>query len=200
MRVEAGLGGPSQDRRKYGTPGVRRLFGAGVALCLGTEGLTLRQMGAMAEGFDAVEAAMDDPGPYRSLIHDDLLNASQTVDIGDTLFLVDFEQAKVGHALLDFAKPMIGKFEVDETRRVWGRQCPGFPLELPTRYRELPEATITLPDRYWHLGAVLIHGATQLIGRMAAWDPARPEMAVDRSARPAATPFTTSRSTCGVSG
>ena len=175
MRSEAGLGSRSDDRRKYGAPGARRLFHAGAALCLATEGLSHRQTAALAREFETIEAMVVAPADYLALIHDDLANARQTFDTDEAMFLLDFEQAKYSHALLDFVKPMIGKFEVDEVQNVSMWQCPAFPLDLPSRYREILAADFgrSLPAWDANLAAALVYGAMGLVGRMAAWDPRR---------------------------
>lgn len=175
LRMRAGLGSRSEDRRKYGAPGVRRLFQAGAALCLATEGRSHRQVAALAREFETVEAMMVAPGDYLVLIHDDLANARQTFHAGEAMYLLDFEQAKYSHALLDFVKPMIGKFEVDEVRGISGWQCPAFPIDLPARYRILmaEEHGRSPPEWDENLAAALIYGAVGLVGRMAAWDSRR---------------------------
>ncbi len=177
LRYASGLGTRQDDWRKYGIPGTVRLFHAGAALCLSFENRQQRDIGALAKDLAQVEAMIAAPGAHLALVHDDLANARQTFDAGEQLYFLDFEQAKFSHALLDFAKPMIGKFEVDDRINVTRWQCPGFPPELPAQYRAvmLDEFGQSFPDGEWNvqLAASLIFGALGLVGRMAAWDPRR---------------------------
>lgn len=177
LRRAMGLGDLQDDWRKYGIPGSRRLFHAGAALCLACEQRYQRDIGALARELAEVEAMITAPGDYLTLVHDDLANARQTYDTGARLYLLDFEQAKFSHALLDFAKPMIGKFEVDDRTNVTSWQCPAFPLALAAHYRDVLRTDFgrTYPDSGWtrNLAAALIFGAMGLVGRMASWDPRR---------------------------
>lgn len=77
--------------------------------------------------------AMDDPD-WRALIHDDLANARQCIERDGSLWLLDFEVAKPGHALRDLARVMLGKYERDleNGRMVWIN--PGLPLSAIDAY------------------------------------------------------------------
>jgi hypothetical protein len=49
--------------------------------------------------------------------------------------LLDFENARYAHALLDIAKVLVGKFERDLDTREMVYQCPGFDPSLADHYR-----------------------------------------------------------------
>lgn len=178
LRTALGMGDARDDRRKYGAPGMMRLYQAGVARCLLMEGMGFRTMAALARELEQVEGMIDSPDGFHALIHDDLSNARQTFEVGTRLVLLDWEQAKYGHALLDFVKPMVGKFEVELDSGISGWQCPGFPVALPEEYRRLlaRDHGVAFDDAQWsaHLAAALIFGALALVGRMTVWDPRRP--------------------------
>jgi len=177
LRMEMELGDARDDRRKYGLPGMMRLYQAGTARCLAMEGMGFRTMAALARELEQVEQMISDPGEFRALIHDDLSNARQTFDTGDRLALLDWEQAKYGHALLDFVKPMVGKFEIELETGISAWQCPCFPIALPHDYRRqlARDYGMAFDDAEWNanLSAALIFGSLALIGRMMAWDSRR---------------------------
>jgi aminoglycoside phosphotransferase (APT) family kinase protein len=134
-------------------------------------------MAALAQELEDVQRMIAQPGPFAALIHDDLSNARQTFEVEGRLMLLDWEQAKFGHALLDFVKPMVGKIEVELDTGISAWQCPGFPIALPDAYRRLlaRDHAVALGDADWdaNLSAALIFGALALAGRLVVWDPRR---------------------------
>ncbi|MEA2720548.1 MAG: hypothetical protein QOJ39_2412 [Candidatus Eremiobacteraeota bacterium] len=168
-RAALGLAG---DRRRYGTPAqASRVERAARAV--------LRESGALgvARELDDVLACIADPGAFRTVVHDDLGNARQTFEVGHALYLLDFEYAKVGHALLDLGKPMIGKFEVHLESGVYGWTCPRFPIELAGAYRaqRAQLGGTEFDDAAWRraLAASLLWTGLSLIGRLATLEPDR---------------------------
>ncbi|MEM7425267.1 MAG: hypothetical protein AAF441_04185, partial [Pseudomonadota bacterium] len=115
LRAGAGLPSPEEDVRRYGGPAYQSLFAMGRDFVLSRHELACvrHEAASLAAEFDAVRKRIADPGLFAALIHDDLGNARQTYEVGDALYLLDFETARWGHCLLDLTKPMLGKFERD---------------------------------------------------------------------------------------
>lgn len=110
------------------------------------------------------------PGPFETLIHDDLAHGRQTFLRDGTLLLIDFEHAQIGHALIDLARVVLGKMEAEmvssERRQIW--ISANFPLILADRYRAIlaREFDLRFDDEVWrsHLAAALVFGTLQVIG------------------------------------
>jgi hypothetical protein len=82
-----------------------------------------------------VVEAVETTGPWHAVIHDDIANHRQCPTRDGRLLLLDFENARYAHALLDIAKVLVGKFERDLDTREMVYQCPGFDPSLADHYR-----------------------------------------------------------------
>ena len=172
MRLLAGLGTPMEDRRRYGKPAYRFLYRAGMDFVL-----TRFEVSALRYNKSAIEAELmevarliDNPGPFLTFIHDDLGNARQTFEVDDKLLLLDFEYSKYSHALLDFAKPIMGKFEISLKSGVYAWTGSNFSLELIDHYRKFNEAVygIRIEPPVWQAAvtAAMTYAALTLVGRL----------------------------------
>lgn len=177
LRREMGLGGPDDDRRRYGGPAQAWRF---------DQGRDFLRRAARNRGV----APPDDPeldearafvtaceGPLRVFLHDDLGNARQTFEVGDELYLLDYEYARWGPAPLDLCKAMLGKFELslDDGSYLWN--VPGFGIDLAEEYRTaLAEAGGPEVDGAgWErsVALALAFHAVTLAGRLAHLEPDR---------------------------
>lgn len=165
LREELGL---REDVRRYGTPAEARRFELG---CAHFADRARRNALQLVRELDRAGALVDAPGPFTTLIHDDLGNARQTFEVGDAILLLDFEYAKSGHALRDFVKMIVGKYEDDLEHGVYTWTQPRFPRAIFDVYRSLlPQA---FDDALWreHCDAVLIYGTMLLVGRLMHLEP-----------------------------
>ena len=178
LRASAGLPAPADDRRRYGGPAQARRRAAGAAhlLALARLRAEVDADALAAELADAV-ARVESPGPFPALIHDDVANARQTFEVGDELYLLDFEYARYAHALLDLCKPMLGKFEMEVETGLYVWSCPGFGPGLADAYRAALREMhgTTFDDDAWTpaLAAALAASALALVGRLAELEPER---------------------------
>jgi hypothetical protein len=172
MRHEAGLGEVSDDTRRYGAVAQARRFEKGRAFVLEQRPSGRR---ALEAEIDSVRSQIDEPGSFRAFIHDDLANARQTFEVGDSLYLLDFEYSRYSHCLLDLCKPMIGKFEINLDTNTYVWTCPNFPLELASTYRRHLDNSYgwRFSDHLWEegLSVALIYTALTLIGRLVELEP-----------------------------
>lgn len=175
VRGEMGLDG---DRRRYGVPAERERFENGRRFIL--ESMAARWRGdraALARELDVVDLAVSDPGPFLALLHDDLGHGRQTYEVGGDLYLLDFEYAKPGHALLDFMKAIVGKLEVGPAG-VYAWTNPGFPRSMLATYRAVlaDEHGVTFADEAWELAvpAAIACAAVTLVGRINQMRPGQP--------------------------
>ncbi len=179
LREEAGLGRPDDDRRRYGKPAYQALYQLGTEFILTRyETTTFRYYkSAVATELQQVDHLISNPGPFLAFIHDDLGNARQTFEVGDKLYLLDFEYSKYSHALLDFAKPLMGKFEINLETGAYGWTGPHFPLALIDHYRQYTETTLGVEyeNHNWQeaTAAAMTYAALTLIGRLCRLEPNR---------------------------
>jgi hypothetical protein len=128
---------PDAHRGRYeGDAAVSRRFARGAAALGGwCDALAVAPAARVAGLLAAVEAAVAAPGPFHALIHDDLASARQCVVRDGRLLLLDWENAKYGHALRDVAKVLVGKFERHLETGEMLRVSPGMEPGMAARYR-----------------------------------------------------------------
>lgn len=180
MRKEAGLGGLMDDQRRYGLVKQMMRFDLGkealVKLISKREGDQLAL--TLADELCGIKERVENPRQFFSLIHDDLGNARQTFEVGNEIYLLDFEYSKYTHSLLEFGKLLIGKFEwtIETDICLWTN--PGFPLQLPLEYRRIMEkdSGIFYDDDEWNRGLAdaLIYWSICLLGRLTYMDEKQP--------------------------
>jgi hypothetical protein len=116
-------------------------------------------------------------GPLRVFLHDDLGSARQTFEVGDELFLLDYEYARWGPAPLDLCKAMLGKFEMSLADGSYRWNVLGFGPDLAAEYRAaLAEAGgPVVDDSGWDRAVALVLGfhALTLVGWLAHVEPDR---------------------------
>jgi hypothetical protein len=124
------------DGRYDGTTATAGRRAAGIDL-LGTwaTALGVADAPAVYALFEPVVGAVDAPGPWHACIHDDIANHRQCPTRGGRMLLLDFENARYAHALLDVAKVLVGKFERDLVAGDMVYACPGFEVSLAECYR-----------------------------------------------------------------
>jgi hypothetical protein len=179
LRTTAGLApDPAADHRRFGLPALHQLFQQGSSHVLHWAAPTGPVHLALGAELAHAQAAIATPGPWRTLIHDDLCNARQTFEVDDELYLLDFEWAKYSHALLDLGKPMLGKIERHLPTGTYLWNNPRFPPTLTTTYRaELAQLIgMAVPDATWDeaLAAAYVFHALGLIGRLLQLRPTQP--------------------------
>jgi hypothetical protein len=135
-RRRFGLDPDAADRRHDGTTAAVRRRASGSAL-IGTwaAALAVPEAEGLEELLDPVVEAVESPGRWHALIHDDLANHRQCRTRGGRTLLLDFENARYGHALLDLGKLLVGKFERDLVEGDMFHALPGFGATLAGRYR-----------------------------------------------------------------
>lgn len=159
VRAAAGLHDP--DPRPRSAARTLEAFRAGCAILADHASILL---GAPADTVTGMaEAALEDlgdPGPFRAFAHDDMADRRQCVVVAGRVLLVDFEAAKHTHALIDLAKPLIGKAERDTAAGVFTHNHPHLPASLAPAYRRAREAAdgLRVSDAVWErqLGSALI--------------------------------------------
>lgn len=183
LRSEAQLGDLDSDRRRYGKPAQRMRFALGRDYLVGKSAAqSARQSAAQSheqlrEELNAAAAEIESPGEFFAFTHDDLGNARQTFEVGDQLYLLDFEYAKAGHCLIDLCKPILGKFELslDSGAYLWTN--PNFPLAFAAAYRRRwqDETGLIIDDARWDnaLSCALVYHACTLVGRLMHLEPDR---------------------------
>lgn len=177
LRREMGLGGPEADRRRYGGPAQAWRFDEGrafLARAARSRGVPPPDDGELDEARALVTAC---EGPLRAFLHEDLGNARQTFEVGDELFLLDYEYARWGPAPLDLCKAMLGKFELSLDDGVYLWSVPGFEPDLAAEYRAaLAESGgPVVDDSTWDrsVALALAFHAVTLAGRLAHLEPDR---------------------------
>lgn len=131
-RAALGLG---DDLRYDGALAARHWYGRGTRAIAGwCEALGVMPAARMDDLAGRLAEAIDDPA-WTALLHEDLANARQCIQRDGSLWLIDLEAAKPGHALRDLARVMLGKYErdLDNGRMVWIN--PGFPPAIVAAYR-----------------------------------------------------------------
>lgn len=126
---------------------------------------------------DALEAAIlraqttiETPGPFTTLIHADIGAARQLTMQENEIAFMDFEHARIDHALLDLAVPVLGKIEQNlaTMQLVWTGQS--FDLSLCTAYRRARQdlGGYVGPDTEWqrNCSAALVYHALVFIGEL----------------------------------
>ena len=177
LRREMGLGLETEDMRRYGKPNMELLYKQGQEYLLHRFDISFvrHYQDKLSQTFDGIFESIQKPGKFLSFIHDDLGNARQTFPVGDKLFLLDFEYAKFTHMLLDFVKPIIGKFEMNHESLIYTWMRPSFPLELIALYRQqlAHHYHITFDETEWKQAQyhALAFGAICLVGRLCFLEP-----------------------------
>ncbi|MDP4146692.1 MAG: hypothetical protein Q8936_19810 [Bacillota bacterium] len=117
-----------------------------------------------------IEMDITNPGNFYGLIHDDLANGRQVVRREEKLYLIDFENSKYSHILLDICKPLAGKYEIDLNTGYYFLNNPAFPIEFLYRYRSQLEKFMgrNYSDIEWQkqFSSALIYHSLVLIGKM----------------------------------
>lgn len=135
-RERLGIDVDAPDGRYDGTTATARRRAAGGEL-LGTwaAALGVAEPAAVEALLAPVVESVERPGPWHACIHDDIANHRQCPTRGERMLLLDFENARYAHALLDVAKVLVGKFERDLVAGDMVYVCPGFEASLADRYR-----------------------------------------------------------------
>lgn len=175
LRTAAQLGDLDADRRRYGKPAQRMRFALGRDYLLGrSAGRSAEQLRAE---LNAAEAEIESPGEFFAFSHDDLGNARQTFEMGQRLYLLDFEYAKAGHCLIDLCKPILGKFELSLDTGAYLWTNPNFPLAFAAAYRRRwqNETGLVIDDARWTsaLSSAFVYHACTLVGRLMHLEPDR---------------------------
>lgn len=174
VRARFGLPDGPADRRRYGETGSRQEAERGA-------GFFIDRISFLGLGFEAalreqlqraIEIVCDPQSIFRTFVHDDLADRRQSITIDGRIHLIDFELSKYFHGLMDLAKLLIGKIEMDHTQGGMRHNHPGLPTHLPQVYRTR-RATIdhtTWSDEEWNenIGAAMIMQALIAIERMRA--------------------------------
>ena len=136
LRQQAGLPTFENDQRAYSLAAHRRRYRLGAS--------TLKDyadiMGVTTPDtwqtyIDLIEADIENPGAFHCFLHDDLANARQVIKHNNQFYLIDFENAKFSHALLDLCKPLAGKFEMLIDSGEFFYSNPNFPINFIDSYR-----------------------------------------------------------------
>lgn len=163
------------DLRRYGSMALARRARMGRLHLLSRT--PAEMAGEVERELDEAIALAEQPGDFLCLIHDDLGNARQTFEVGNDLYLLDFEYTRYSHALLDLCKPLIGKFEMDLHTDNYLWINPYFPIGLATTYRSLMERDhgFAVPDAAWTraMGGCLVYAMLTMIGRLMELEPDR---------------------------
>jgi hypothetical protein len=135
-RSRLGLPVDGMDERYDGTTAaVRRRSAGGELLADWSAALGVAEAATVRALLSPVVDAIETPGAWHAVIHDDIANHRQCPTRNGRLLLLDFENARYAHALLDVAKVLVGKFERDLDIRDMVYQCPGFDSVLAEHYR-----------------------------------------------------------------
>ncbi|MEL7146004.1 MAG: hypothetical protein AAFO69_06525 [Bacteroidota bacterium] len=176
LRNKMGLG---HDFRRYGKPAMERLFARGRGFLANRFDISYlrHHQPEVVTILDKIENAIKHPGRFHALIHDHLSNQRQFFVDDDDLLLLDFELARYSHSLLDFVKPVMGQFAINEQDSHYQWIGPYFSLQLLHTYRD------TLANEYgqhyeddeWREAIFygLSYGAISFIGRLCYLEPDR---------------------------
>ena len=135
-RRRVGLPEHGVDERYDGTTAaIRRRSAGGELLADWPAATSVADSSAVRALLSPVVRAVETPGPWHAVIHDDIANHRQCPTRDGRLLLLDFENARYAHSLLDVAKVLVGKFERDLERGDMVYQCPGFEPALVGHYR-----------------------------------------------------------------
>jgi hypothetical protein len=165
------------DLRQYGHAGNYALYIAGAHELFALA----RELGADLQDYDAevnaIRAEVLAPGQFLSFIHDDLASGRQTAVYQNRLYLLDFENAKFGHCLLDILRPMMGKFEIQTATGEYFLNNPSFPPQLLLHYRNKWEALTgeNIDEGRWReaLEACALYMCLAQVGKLVAIPPAK---------------------------
>ncbi|OUR97580.1 hypothetical protein A9Q81_12970 [Gammaproteobacteria bacterium 42_54_T18] len=171
MRKAAGLPAPMNDPRAYSLAAHRRRYQLGAATVKDyCNILNVALPDTYNQHIDLIEAEMENPGIFHCFIHDDLANARQVINRDAQFHLIDFENAKCSHALLDLCKPLAGKFEMLLEDGEFFYANPNFPDSFIDEYRK---SLYTLgrkhfDQQYWDfsLTQALLYHCLALIGKL----------------------------------
>ncbi|MEJ2741172.1 MAG: phosphotransferase [Gammaproteobacteria bacterium] len=170
LRQHADLPTPGQDPRAYSLAAHRRRYRLGAATLKDyCSILGVALPASFNAHIDLIETEMENPGQFHCFVHDDLANARQVIARHHAFYLIDFENAKYSHALLDLCKPLAGKFEMLIDSGEFFYANPNFPQAFIAIYRRtLAQAGRSYPDDLWDAAlthAVLYHGVA-LVGKL----------------------------------
>jgi len=166
-----------KDERRYGKDAYELLYRKGKDYLLNRYDLSpvRTHQSTLFSELDNILKFIKNPQSYLSLIHDDLGNVRQTYEFEGKLLLLDFEYSKYTHMLLDFVKPMIGKFEESTQDGFYRWTQTQFPLALTKEYRKhlKQDYNLSFDDEEWdfNLYCALSYGAIGLIGRLCYLEP-----------------------------
>ena len=108
-----------------------------------------------------VQHAIDNPGEFQALVHGDILNRRQSVSIDGAFYLLDFEQARYTHALIDIATTLVGKFDLRRATQRYFLNHPEFTIDFAESYRQIlqTEHNISYSQQQWQqaLASALIY-------------------------------------------
>lgn len=171
IRQKALLPERQEDQRSYSLAAHRRRYRSGAA-CLKDycQILGIGVPPTYHAYIDLAEAEMENPGPFLCFVHDDMANARQVIKRRNQFYLLDFENAKYSHALLDLCKPLAGKFEMLLDSGEFFYANPNFPLTLVQQYRERIQQHYgrEFDDAFWDAAftqALIYHGIA-LVGKL----------------------------------
>jgi hypothetical protein len=143
-------------------------------------GLSLADQARVGDELDEVRMHVEQYSGRKALIHDDLANARQTFEVGDETLLLDFESSYFALPLVDLAKPLLGKFEVN-TAGAYLWSCPMMPFDLTRQYRAImaSEYGLVYTEDEWsrNLAACLIYAALMMLGNLTLVGSQRPLVA-----------------------
>lgn len=168
-----------EDQRRYGKPAYEKLYLKGVQFLSNRFDISYvrNHQHLLKQELELVLQSIRYPGVFLSFIHDDLGNARQTYNVNDQLLLLDFEYAKYSHMLLDFVKPIIGKFEINLLDGTYSWIRTNFPLQLTVEYRKqlFDFYQICFEDIEWKnaLYNAFTYGTIAMIGRLCFLEPDR---------------------------
>lgn len=136
LRDKAGLPKPLNDPRAYSLSAHRRRFRLGAATIKDYSNIMgLSIPASFSQYIDLIEAEIENPGIFLCFVHDDMANARQVIKRNHQFYLIDFENAKYSHALLDLCKPLAGKFEMLLEDGDFFYANPNFPVGFIDDYR-----------------------------------------------------------------
>lgn len=171
MRQQAGLPGFDGDKRSYSLLAQRRRYRLGAATVKDYAGIMNIPLPATWHQYiDFIEADIENPGQFHCFVHDDLANERQTIERNGQFHLIDFENAKFSHALLDLCKPLAGKFEMLLTTGEFFYANPNFPNSFIDHYRKnlFIQGNVSIDQDEWQAAFThaLIYHCLALIGKL----------------------------------
>jgi hypothetical protein len=171
MRNAAGLPEPLKDPRAYSLAAHRRRYQLGAATVKDyCNILNVALPNTYNHHIDLIEAEMENPGVFHCFVHDDLANARQVIKRNKQFYLIDFENAKYSHALLELCKPLAGKFEMLLEDGEFFYANPNFPDEFIDEYRKslytLGQKSFNQPQWDSTFTHALLYHCLALVGKL----------------------------------